>query len=80
MHDAIYGRLLAWPVHLDIFLTVGLYEAVSGNYIVVSCRPHDLSIRKNDALGFVDMLLIPFLFSRSIVMKTENIYLQCTQF
>jgi hypothetical protein len=44
-----------WPVHLDIFLIVGLYKSVSGKYIVVSRRPHDLSICKNDAVGIVDM-------------------------
>lgn len=67
MHDAMYGRnvgCLIWPVHLDIFLTIGLYEAVSGTYIV-SCRPHDLSIYKNAqlellicAIGFVDSFFV----------------------
>ena len=34
---------------------LSLYWPVCCQYIVVSCRPHDLSICKNDAVGIVDM-------------------------
>ena len=34
---------------------LSLYWPVSCQYIVVSCRPHDLSICKNDAVAIVDM-------------------------
>lgn len=79
MHDVIYGIMLAYG------LFIWIYCLPVENFIVVSCRPHDLSIDKNDPFGIVDMCnwFCRFHFCSKkdkFVMKRENIYLQCTQF
>jgi nitrate/nitrite transporter NarK len=56
------------------------YISVSGNHIVISRRPHDLSIHNNDAVGIVDIMICAIGFVDSFfvpkincnVMKTEN--------